>query len=163
MKLLVFSDSHGDINTIKSVLQAHHATADTAIFAGDGASDFMAMAPLYPDIAFIAVRGNCDRMPVTPAGSDIPYESTLLVCGHKLFITHGHLHHVKLSTMPLIRAAESEAADIVIFGHTHIPCYKYIPDKTPPLYLFNPGSAASGSFGIIELRDNGVLMSHGNV
>ena len=45
-------------------------------------------------------------------------------------------------------------ADIVLFGHTHLPITEYDDE----LYLLNPGSLqyADGTYGIIDITDAGI-------
>ena len=56
---------------------------------------------------------------------------------------------------------KEQSARIVLFGHTHEAHEKYYPDDE--VYLFNPGSAAQGSYGILTLHRGGVLFSIGKV
>ena len=175
MKLVVFSDSHGGGIYIKKALDLHR-TADAAVFLGDGISDFFAWRERYPDIAFIAVRGNCD------VGFGDMYNARhteeLTLDGKRIFICHGHTYGVKGGLGNLVRAARSRGADIALFGHTHQKLERYVseddmPDEDgdgrKPLYLVNPGSIGgrSGdgehSFGIVEIKENGVLVSFGRV
>ena len=43
MKILVFSDSHGNANSIRKALFAHKSTVDLVIFLGDGVYDIEAI------------------------------------------------------------------------------------------------------------------------
>ena len=71
---------------------------------------------------------------------------------------------MKSSDLGLLRAAKISHADIVVFGHTHIPCEKRIErEGDSPLYLFNPGSLKLGSFGLIQINNGSVIFSHGTV
>lgn len=88
MKLLVFSDSHGNPAYMQEMI-ARHRTADAVIFLGDGARDIEAMRVLYPETAFYSVRGNCDF------GADLPDELVLDLGGARIFCTHGHNYNVK--------------------------------------------------------------------
>ena len=56
-------------------------------------------------------------------------------------------------------------ADIVLFGHTHERLEKYIPTDDGGFYLFNPGSIGGfkPSYGIINIADSGILLSHGSL
>ncbi|HOQ14416.1 MAG TPA: YfcE family phosphodiesterase [Bacillota bacterium] len=159
MKIIVFSDSHGNNNVINQVLSMHADTSDYAIHLGDGAYDFLEMAPLYKNLRFVAVAGNCDKALSTQA----PASLVLDIDNVRLFLCHGHKHGVKFGTARLIKNAAAEGADIALFGHTHKAYEKYIPDAKGgrPIRLFNPGAAVTGSFGLIEIKDGSILMSHG--
>ena len=159
MKLLVFSDSHGISFPLREAM-SRAGGADYAIHAGDGAPDIITTAGVF-GMTPVAVRGNCDL------GSDLPSECTLIVEDIRILVVHGHKFGVKSSLSPLIVEARRRGVDLVIFGHTHEKCEKYIPadenNGSRPLRLFNPGCARGGDFGVIEIRGGDVLMSHGNV
>lgn len=62
--------------------------------------------------------------------------------------------------------ATENNADLVLFGHTHIPLERYIPTEDGGFYIFNPGSIGrsfdgKSSYGIINITDKGILLSHG--
>ncbi len=165
MKILVFSDSHGSDRTIKRALELHGRTADLALHAGDGAHSFMISSTEYPTVDFRAVRGNCDSPRSIFNSAELAEEEIITVGKHKLLLTHGHRLAVKLSLSMLIAHARARGADIVIFGHTHTPLETYIPgdDGESAVYLFNPGAAKNGLYGIIEIRDNGILLQNASV
>ncbi len=95
-------------------------------------------------------------------GAQIKKTEEITLLGKKIFLTHGDLYGVKYGTERLGYAAEERGADIVLFGHTHIPHEEYISAQKP-YYLFNPGSISSPSYsyGIITLTESTVLLSHG--
>lgn len=76
--------------------------------------------------------------------------------------THGSNENVKYGLDKLIKKANDINADIVLFGHTHIPFTDYIGSK---LYIMNPGSLGSprdatrGTYGVIDIFGDGVLMN----
>ncbi len=157
MKFIVFSDSHGSSFTMREALSRCRG-ADYAVHAGDGAPDLLTLAREYGTTP-VAVRGNCDL------GSDLPYEAELTVCGVHVLIVHGHKYGVKFSLSSLISSARRRGCDLVIFGHTHEKYEKYVPadEAGAAVRLFNPGAARDGDFGIIDISEGGILMSHGNV
>ncbi len=160
MKILVFSDSHGNISYMQKALRAH-PDSEVVFFLGDGISDADSLAALDTTRMWIAVRGNCDFSSLFK-NSQIKKTEEIDLLGKKIILTHGDLYDVKYGSDKLCYLAEERGADIVLFGHTHIPCERYIPaDK--PYYLFNPGSISSPaySYGIITLTESDVLLSHG--
>ena len=65
MKILVFSDSHGNPD---HMLTAIRREAPDAIFhLGDGESDLRAVKRAFPDLPIYSVRGNCDLFGAAPA------------------------------------------------------------------------------------------------
>lgn len=158
MKLLIFSDSHGNIFTMREALNRNR-DADYAIHAGDGAPDFIALMHEFPNVTPVAVRGNCDFY-----ANDIPLEAELNIDGVSVLITHGHKYGVKSSLLTLASEAYGRGTGLVIFGHTHEKCERYFPatDDRAPLYLFNPGTARAGDFGLADIRDGKILLSHGS-
>ncbi len=167
VKLLVFSDSHGSFYEMKRVVAAH-PDVDRVLFLGDGLSDAEGLL-LGGDLpSLIGVMGNCD--PITsPYGLVRRGEETFSVEGYRLLLLHGHTAGAKGGLGGLIAAGRRHAADLVLFGHTHVPFEAYIGEEEGgPMWLFNPGSIgqpADGnkSYGLITLSEKGVLLSHGRV
>ena len=61
MKILVFSDSHGnEDNMIRAVERERPFTLDAIVHLGDGWRDAEALHRLYPRIPLEQVPGNCD-------------------------------------------------------------------------------------------------------
>ena len=54
MKCLIFSDSHGSIRNVESVLSMH-SDAEVVFFLGDGLSEIDLIASKHPDKFWIAV------------------------------------------------------------------------------------------------------------
>ena len=167
MEFLIFSDSHGRVENIQAAIERQIKNPDAILFLGDGARDldrlFLIDTPLW------AVRGNCDW-----ASSDYvdKNERLLFFEGHTILLCHGHEWGVKGGMGALIAHAAEVGADIVLFGHTHVPTITTIAagetiGKTVlsrPMYLFNPGSIGyEGSFGVLILKGESVLLSHGSL
>ena len=90
--------------------------------------------------------------------------------GKKIFYTHGNNYAVDFGLGNIISAARSRESDIVLFGHTHKPLEKYIPEDEEggALYLVNPGSiggvrAPESTYAIITIEGDNVLISHGKL
>ena len=158
MKLVIFSDDHGRLDPLTQIVNMHK-DAYAFIHLGDSQGMIDRLRELYPNHYFVAVRGNCDR------DFTLPTEEVLLYGGKKIFCCHGHLHGVKGGLEHLKLLAKKEGYDIVLFGHSH----KRTEHYKDGIYYFNPGSCGEPrdgqgkSFGIVEIRDNGVLLSHGNI
>ena len=162
MQFLVLSDSHGRYEKINRILSRAHR-CDGVFFLGDGLRDLSCcdINNLY------AVKGNCDYFSL--GVGDYEDSLTLTLGNKKIFMTHGHRYGVKHGLDSLIYAAAENDADIVLFGHTHQrEEMRLVPEKVPslnkPVYFFNPGSIADGSFGRLDITLRGeILFSHGEV
>lgn len=134
MRFLIISDTHGRIDRASDLIQRFHGSIDGVWHLGDNYRDFELLQSrfAYPyRLAFQAVPGNCDQS--CPA----PQRRTIPIAGHKVFMTHGDMYGVfgtGIGTLPM--AAKSAGADVVLFGHTHVPL---LEEKEGVLYL-NPGS-----------------------
>ena len=164
MKLLVFSDSHGNPFYISRALTMH-PDAEAVFFLGDGLSDIAALVARPSSPTWYCVRGNCD-MSFSLINAPVLKTDSVTLSGYKIVFTHGDLYRAKYGIEDLVCLALEEHADLVLFGHTHNPCQKYVDFGERGLYLFNPGSIGSEygntpTFGIVVLTDNGILLSHG--
>lgn len=70
MKILVFSDSHGnEDNMIRAVERERPFTLDAIVHLGDGWRDAEALHRLYPRIPLEQVPGNCDSAALRSASA----------------------------------------------------------------------------------------------
>ncbi len=125
MKIYVLSDSHNSF--LFSPFLEKAKDADMVIHCGDGMRDqedlkSVLSCPVY------CVKGNCDFVG--------KWEELIDVAGHRIFVTHGDIYNVKATYSGLIARAKEFGADIVLYGHTHVPDITY-QDK---IWLINPGS-----------------------
>ncbi len=147
MKLLVISDVHGRRDAVERVL-AQHGDAATVIFLGDGLREVEDVADSHPQRSFLTVPGNCDFAALQPAAR------LEILGGKRFFITHGHKYNVKYGLYTLELAARERQADVVLFGHTHVP----LEDYADGLYMLNPGSLGyEGSYGLVDVSAAGVV------
>ena len=150
MRILVISDSHGNARKLYNVMEAH-SDIDTVFFLGDGIREFEELIDIYPNRKMCCVRGNCDFI------SNRPSTDLYSTCKGLILYTHGDAYGVKSGLGSLIIAAKERGARIALFGHTHKRCAEIHND----VCLFNPGSLGSdGSYGIIEILDDKINMSH---
>ncbi len=117
---------------------------DAALHLGDLVRDAQALREEFPALDVRSVKGNCD------VGSDAPEKQLFTLEGVSVFMTHGHLYHVKYTLDSLRTAAQVTGAKLVLFGHTHErECREY-----GGVTFLNPGTAGSGralSFALVEL------------
>lgn len=143
MLILVFSDSHGKTDEMLSLSLARRP--DAIFHLGDHAHDIDVLYQHLPGVPIHCVPGNCD-ISLLPCTLTLTFETQIL------FLTHGHLHGVKRSTVRLETAARAAGAKTALFGHTHIPCC----EDRGGLLLLNPGSISQPrngmrSYGLLEI------------
>lgn len=136
MKIAVVGDTHGRIEKIKKELRAKKP--DHMFFTGDHYSDARRIA-YHLKLSFDAVIGNCDAR---NAGGE---EKLIEMAGKRFYIVHGHQYGVKHSLQSLFYRGKEMEADVVLFGHTHVPLCQKI-DNT---WLINPGSPSLPRMGKI--------------
>ncbi len=169
MNVLILSDTHKNRDRLKKVLELHR-DADAVIHLGDGYSDFSGID--LGDIPLYRVRGNCDEE--SDGFGTLSDEELIELGGIKILMFHGHRHGVKFGLAKAAAYAVSKGADVLLYGHTHIPRQVYlgageragIRVLERPLWIFNPGSLGSPregmpSFGVLTIRDGQILLSHG--
>lgn len=167
MKILVFSDSHGKIEPIQSIIKAHADTVDAILHLGDGAAEVLTLKSRFPSIPFHAVMGNCDSYTYSEFG--ITQDKCLSLGGYTLYLCHGDRFGVGGGVTALAAYAAYKHADIALYGHTHVAHEEYRPAEgdRAPLWILSPGSVSLPrdstypSFGILDLREGGVLFSVG--
>lgn len=142
MKILVFSDSHRSLSGMYSAIDRHQP--QQVIHLGDMISDAEEVAKHYPRLPFCTVPGNCDGWFTT-----VPLKKQITLEGKSILLSHGHRWGVKSGYDAAIADARAVGADVLLFGHTHIPLCRQLEDG---LWMMNPGPAGS-SFGLIELEN----------
>lgn len=124
------------------------------VHLGDTVSDFRRLTSRFCDIPYVSIKGNNDFLEY-----ESKEEELYNLEGVKCFFTHGHKYGVKSDLLRLKLKAKEVGADVVLFGHTHIP---YRTKSCGALFL-NPGTIGISSYGVstfavLEL-DKGVLLS----
>lgn len=143
MKILVLSDSHSGLSFMNRCVEL--TQPDAIIHLGDYYRDGQTLAEDYPNIPLHQVPGNCDMHSVWCPDPEI---RLIELGGVRLYMTHGHRHHVKQGIYALLRDARAANAQAALFGHTHIALCQQEEDG---IWLLNPGAASwGGSAGVIE-------------
>ncbi|MBR6915020.1 MAG: YfcE family phosphodiesterase [Clostridia bacterium] len=164
MKILVFSDSHGNPKYLAAALREHKGTVDLAIHLGDGLSDMERAGDLLDCTATATVIGNGEQFFERRLWADVPDETVISPDGVRILCCHGHKYRVKHGLSSLAEHTEQIGADLVLFGHTHDPFDGW--EKTPSgklIRFFNPGSVGLGypaSYGIVETVGGKFITSH---
>lgn len=148
MKVLVLSDSHGNIF---NMIQAVEREAPRMVFhLGDCWRDGERLRDRFPELPFEQVYGNCDYFRDSREAEKLLYleDKRVLLC-------HGHTYGVKQSLLAAGLAAEEKDLDLFLFGHTHKP----LVDMRGKTLFLNPGSIgdyARPTYGVVTL-ENGKL------
>lgn len=146
MRILVVSDSHGDVFALRCAMEAQ-PKACMMIHLGDGERDMDAAAGAQSGMKTVQVKGNADF------GSLHPYNCVEIVEGKRIYCTHGHWEKVKYGDYELLNAAKDAGADLALFGHTHTPAKDYVDG----IHLFNPGSISDGNYGVVDITGAGIV------
>ena len=144
MKILVLSDSHSSLSFMRNCIEA--VKPDWMIHLGDHYDDAEAMVEEYPHIPMVHVPGNCDRYRCPPFVQEIEIRR---IDGVNLYMTHGHIHRVKMGLGALIADARKTGVDAVLFGHTH---EAHCTQEEDGLWVVNPGSCGyyGGTAALVE-------------
>ncbi len=135
MRIGVFSDSHGDISAARRFFGSM-APLDYLFHLGDYAADGEKLSKLFSCPVY-AVRGNCDYR------SDEPAERQVDLGGKRFLLLHGHQYY---SFSSLLYRGEEIHADMVLYGHTHVPDLS----ADGPRLILNPGSLSRPRGGSVE-------------
>lgn len=133
MKIGLISDTHG---RLRNDVFDRFRDVDRMLHAGDiGSVDLLveleAIAPVT------AVYGNTDGPGVRHRVVEV---ATLELAGRRIVVLHGH--QLGSPTPDGLRQRHPDA-DIIVYGHTHIPLV-----DTGTIMVVNPGAAGAARFGI---------------
>jgi len=147
MKILVLSDSHGNLS---NMIRAVRLTQPRLILhLGDCWRDGEKLHAMFPETAFEQVPGNCDYR------SSEPLEKLLFPEDKRVLMCHGHTYDVKHTLLSAGYAAEEQHLDLFLFGHTH----RAFRDLRYGTLFFNPGSIGDyqdPSYGIVRIENGAV-------
>jgi len=147
MKVLVFSDSHGNVSNMLQAVKRE--MPQMILHLGDCWRDGERLHARVPDIPFDQVPGNSDFRPSQTA------EKLFYLEDKRVLMCHGHTYGVKQTLVTAGQTAEKRKLDLFLFGHTHKPL---VSMRGRTLFL-NPGSVGDYSrptYGIVTL-ENGKL------
>lgn len=131
-KILVLSDSHGHNNFLRYAI-GQETPIDMLIHCGDVEGNLVSILGKGADYEIQAVKGNCDF------GYSIPRVLNLKVGFYNIFVAHGDQYGVKYSDDGILEAARQNWADVVLYGHSHVPEVVTTEDN---ILIVNPGSVA---------------------
>ena len=150
MKYLVLSDSHGSVDNMARTVELTQPHG--VIHLGDCWRDAEELRLLFPRLPLEQVPGNCDP------GRFEPLERILILCDRRVLIAHGHTMNVKYGLLRAQYRAQELNADILLFGHTHVPL---VEASSRPM-LLNPGSIGDmrrPTYGVLDFQDGRCIPS----
>ncbi len=148
MRFLIVSDTHGRHRKFEIALE-EAGDVDAVFHLGDivGEEEYFENACECP---VFMVAGNNDFW------SDLPFEQEVEFAGKRIFMTHGHEYHVHSGICDIVSEGVKRGADIVMFGHTHVP----FVEEQEGMMLLNPGSLTyprqtnhKASYLILDMSD----------
>ena len=145
MKILVFSDSHRSVVGMHSAILEHEP--DQVIHLGDLTGDAEELRYAYPLLPVCTVPGNCDGW------TNQPLKRQITLAGKQVLLSHGHLWGVKQGYNVAVADARACGANILLFGHTHVPLCRQLEDG---LWMMNPGSSRN-TYGLILIDREGSI------
>ena len=150
MKILVLSDSHGNVDNMARAVEKEQPRM--ILHLGDCWSDAERLRRRFPSIPMEQVPGNCDYRSIEPA------ERLLFIEDKRVMICHGHTLGVKQSMLRAGYKAEEENLDLLLFGHTHRP----MVDMRGKTLFINPGSIGDyfHPFYAVVTIENGKVDGH---
>ncbi len=146
-RILVFSDTHGDYGEALDIFDRILGVTGV-IHLGDYVKDAEKIENYVYPVPVYFVSGNNDYM------SPFPSEKIIELGGKRIFLTHGHRYVSYSDISRLITEGERQKADIVLYGHTHIPFY----ERKNGIIYANPGSIShprnsDESYGVLEIEN----------
>ena len=150
MKYIVLSDSHGYVNNAVDILNAFEGDIEGFVHLGDYCTDAEYIHGKFEHLKWYSVAGNNDY------GGRSPSKAIIYAGGKKIVLVHGHKQRVNYGLINLSYLGREEAADAVLFGHTHRPCIEYDGNMA----IFNPGSVSlprstdKPTFGVMNIGEN---------
>ena len=157
MQILIFSDSHGDVETMCTVVRKENP--DVIIHLGDHITDADTLSEKYPDIKMYKVLGNTDSQK-----EDEQWIQYAQICGKSFMLTHGHTFLEQATTYIEGQAkmfrTYAGSVDFIVHGHTHEPFLHCCDGK----WIMNPGRIGKSHrqnntpiYGVLEVKATGAL------
>jgi len=152
MKVLIVSDTHGNLENLERVRELESGI-EQVYHLGDIGGQEEEVRRMFPCSVGI-LRGNNDF------DFTLPEDMNDFIGGHKIFLCHGHRYACSFGLRQLCLEAVRRKAEIVLYGHTHYATIDWRED----ILFINPGSLTRPrqtgrrpSYAILELDAQGEL------
>jgi len=130
MRALIISDTHRDNSTFLKLI-GNVGKIDMLIHCGDvSGSEYLYKEAVDCDVKIVS--GNNDFY------TELKQEEEFDMEDYHVLLTHGHMKGVSYGPERIMEYAATKGADIVMYGHTHVPSVLY--DEELGLWAVNPGS-----------------------
>lgn len=132
MKIMIASDTHQRDGELLECIREEEPL-DMFIHLGDFEGNDSVKRirnTVLPPCSTFFVSGNNDYF------MDLPKELVVQIGPYRVFLTHGHRYGVGMGIDFLCEEAKLRQCDIVMYGHTHIPCM----ENRNGVLALNPGS-----------------------
>ena len=140
-RVLVISDTHGEIAKIEDVLKKESGNYDICFHLGDRSWD---MRPFRSSIErLVQVKGNIEADMQGP--TEFGYEYINSIEGLRVMAAHGHQYSVHFTMSFIRKAAQKKNIGLVLYGHTHLKDYT----EDEGIVYFNPGALKSSEYGFL--------------
>lgn len=143
MKILVITDTHGQLNKAEEII-LRNPDITNIIHLGDMVKDAEELELMFPGKSFHKIKGNNDWC------SFAKDTMVLSLRGHNIFATHGHLFGVRSGCDTLAWKAKSLGCNLALFGHTH----QYEDKTVAGVRCLNPSNK-----GYFIITENEVIYS----
>lgn len=154
IRAVIISDTHQRLKKAEKVI-SKLVDLDFLIHAGDHWQDGIELGKKFQLDTFV-VAGNCDPFGL---GKD---EEVFKIGNKNILLTHGSKYGVKNDYQRLLYRGIEAKADLIIFGHTHVP----INLEVDAVKLFNPGSLelprnnSKPSYGLLEVKEDKIYLKN---
>ena len=149
-RIIVMSDSHGNLALLDDVLRKHENQEKILIHLGDRCYDLLSLRDDLTNVYLI--RGNIETQSVSNYEIGMN-EAIFDVENVKIFATHGHRYSVQSTMIFLKKEAKKIGAKLVLFGHTHEKSLELDED----ILYFNPGALTNNDYGIIDIEGSEIV------
>lgn len=168
MKILIFSDSHGDVEIMCEVIEKEKP--DMIIHLGDSIADAEQLSNKYPNIKIIKNLGNSDSNK-----ENDEWIQYIDICGKRFMLTHGHIFNEGAwedvtddkARRKMLKSMYEHNVDVLLHGHAHEP-YLHSTQIMPSRYcwIMCPGRIGrkvnySGTFnqiyGLLRINEAGIF------
>lgn len=152
MKILIMSDSHGRNEAMWRILE-EEKPYDMVVHCGD----------LEGAEGMLRSRVNCELHMVSgnnDYSASLSRIESFNIAGKKVILLHGHRYRIYSDISPLYYLARENDADIVMFGHLHVP----VIHEEEGVTFVNPGSLTyprqadhQRTYIVMDVDDNGEI------